>query len=272
MGPTHAMSGAALWLAGSAVAATAFGIDQTAAELAVGTVACAGAALYPDIDCAGKVTENKGGSTVARSFGVASLMVAEVVERLCYWFYLITKSKKDKKRKNGHRTFTHTALHAGIVGVGAGLLGAYVGKYAVIAILFILTGLAVRGLMGETVRKYGWVVTTGASIALAYGMFHLLDERRSYWIIGLAMGIGCFIHVLGDIITKMGSPLFFPLPIQKKRWFDVGGGHGIKAGGPEETRVLLPALTVLTVLGMIYFLPEVQDFLFDRGPGVGATE
>ncbi|THV41106.1 metal-dependent hydrolase [Glycomyces buryatensis] len=265
MGPTHAMSGAALWLAGSAVAASVFNIDQTAAELAVGTVACAGAALYPDIDCAGKVTENKGGSTVARSFGVASLMVAEVVERLCYWFYLITKSKKDKKRKNGHRTFTHTALHAGIMGVGAGLLGAYVGKYAVIAILFILTGLAVRGLMGETVRKHGWLVTTGVSLAMAYGMFHLLDANRSYWILGLAMGIGCFIHILGDIITKMGSPLFFPLPIKRRNWFDIGGGSGIPAGGKVENRILLPALTVMTVLGMAYFLPEVQWLLFDRG-------
>ncbi|WP_227995858.1 metal-dependent hydrolase [Glycomyces albidus] len=274
MGPTHAMSGAALWLAGSAVASAAFGIDQTASELAVGTIACAGAALYPDIDCAGRVTENKGGSTVARSFGVVSLLFAEIVERLCYWFYLLTKSKKDKKRNNGHRLFTHTIVHAGLVGAGTGFLAAWGGKFAVIAILFVLTGLAVRGLMNSVVEKYGWVVTTGISLAVAYGMYHLLDENRSYWLLGVAMGVGCFIHILGDVITKMGCPMFFPIPIQKRRWREIGlpDSIALRAGGKAEYKILLPALTVMVVLGMFFFLPEVQGLLFDQGGGQGATE
>ncbi|WP_408612322.1 metal-dependent hydrolase [Glycomyces dulcitolivorans] len=273
MGPTHAMSGAALWLAGSAVASAAFGIDQTASELAVGTIAAAGAALYPDIDCAGRVTENKGGSTVARSFGVVSLFVAECVERLCFWFYLLTKGKKDPKRQNGHRLFTHTILHAAIVGVGTGLLAAWGGKFAVIAILFVLTGLAVRGLMNSIVEKYGWVVTTGISLAVSYGMYHLLDENRSYWLLGLAMGIGCFIHILGDIITKMGCPMFFPFPFLKRRWVEIGlpDKIALRAGGKAEYKILLPALTVLVVIGMFYNLPEVQSLLFD-GAGQGASE
>ncbi|GAB3221669.1 metal-dependent hydrolase [Glycomyces halotolerans] len=264
MGPTHAMSGAALWLAGSAVADLAFGLDQSSAELVVGAIAASGAALYPDIDCAGKVTENKGGSTVARSFGVVSLFVAECVERLCYWFYLLTKSKKDKKRKNGHRTFTHTAVHAGLVGVGTGFLAAEFGKPAVIAILFVLTGLAVRGLLPSAVNKKGWIITTAAALACSYGMYHLLPENRGYWILGLAMGIGCFIHVLGDMITKMGSPLLFPIPIKKRRWHDIGLPNNIalRAGGKGENRILLPILTGVVVLGMFYNLPEVQDLLF----------
>lgn len=265
MGPTHAMSGAALWLAGSAVAAVAFDIDQSSAELVVGTIAVSGAALYPDIDCAGKVTENKGGSTVARSFGVVSLFVAECVERLCYWFYLLTKSKKDKKRKNGHRTFTHTAIHAALVGTGVGLLGAQFGKPAVIAVLFVLTGLAVRGLLPAAVNKKGWLITTAVALAAAYGMYRLLPEHRSYWIVGLAMGIGCFIHILGDMITKMGSPMLFPIPIKKRRWADIGLPNNIalRAGGKGENRVLLPILTGIVVLGMFYNLPEVQELIFD---------
>ena len=264
MGPTHAMSGAALWLVGSAVATAAFGIDQSSAELVVGTIAVSGAALYPDIDCAGKVTENKGGSTVARSFGVASLFVAECVERLCYWFYLLTKTKKDKKRKNGHRTFTHTAVHALLVGLGVGLLAAKFGKPAVIAILFILTGFAVRGLLPTAVNKKGWLITTGVALASSYGMYHLLPENRSYWILGLAMGLGCFIHILGDMITKMGSPLLFPIPIKKRRWADLGLPRDIalRAGGKGENKILLPILTGVVVLGMFYNLPEVQELIF----------
>jgi membrane-bound metal-dependent hydrolase YbcI (DUF457 family) len=266
MGPTHAMSGAALWLTGSAVASLAFGVDQSSAELIVGTIAVSGAALYPDIDCAGKVTENKGGSTVARSFGVVSLLVAECVERLCYWFYLLTKSKKDKKRKNGHRTFTHTAVHAALVGVGVGLLGAQFGKPAVIAVLFVLTGLAVRGLLPASVNKKGWLVTTAVALAASYGMYRLLPPDRSYWIMGLAMGIGCFIHILGDMITKMGSPLLFPIPIKGRRWNDIGLPKDIalRAGGKGENKILLPILTGVVVLGMFYNLPEVQELLFDQ--------
>ena len=264
MGPTHAMSGAALWLAGSAVADIAFGIDQSSAELVVGTIAVSGASLYPDIDCAGKVTENKGGSTVARSFGVASLLVAEVVERLCYWFYQLTKSKKDKKRKNGHRTFTHTAVHAGLVGLGTGLLAAQFGKPAVIAILFVLTGLAVRGLLPSAVNKKGWIVTTGVSLAAAFGMFRLLPENRGYWILGLAMGLGCLIHILGDMITKMGSPLLFPIPIKRRLWHDIGlpKKYALRAGGKGENQILLPILTGIVVLGMFYNLPEIQELIF----------
>ncbi|GAB3645011.1 metal-dependent hydrolase [Glycomyces tarimensis] len=274
MGPTHAMSGAALWLAGSAVADVAFGLDQSSAELVVGAIAASGAALYPDIDCAGKVTENKGGSTVARSFGVVSLFVAECVERLCYWFYLLTKSKKDKKRKNGHRTFTHTAVHAALVGTGTGLLAANYGKPAVIAILFVLTGLAVRGLLPASVNRMGWVITTAVALASSYGMYHLLPGDRHYWILGLAMGIGCFIHILGDMITKMGSPLLFPLPIKKRRWYDIGLPNTIalRAGGKGENRILLPVLTGLVVIGMFYNLPEVQELLFGSTPAETAGD
>nr|WP_025273777.1 metal-dependent hydrolase [Haloglycomyces albus] len=264
MGPTHAMSGAALWLAGSAVAAAGFGLEQSAAELVVGTVACSGAALFPDIDCAGKVTTNKGGSTVARAFGPPSMIVAEGTERICYWFYLLTKTKKDRKRSNGHRTLTHTLMFAVLIGFGTGLLAAKFGKPAVITILFILTGLAVRGLMSTTVKKKGWVVTTGASLAAAFGMFHLLPDDRSYWLLGLAMGFGCVIHVLGDMVTKMGSPLLFPVPFKGKVWQNLGLPRkvALRAGGKHETRYLMPALTIIVVLGWLWNLPETQNMIF----------
>ncbi|MFC4335817.1 metal-dependent hydrolase [Salininema proteolyticum] len=262
MGPTHAMSGAAAWLTGSAIAAS-FGVEQTAAELAVGTIACAGAALFPDIDCAGKVTTNKGGSTVARAFGPASMIVAEGAERVAYWFYLLTKTKKDRKRKNGHRTLTHTLMFSVLMGILTGWLAARFGKPAVIAILFVLTGLAVRGLMATTVKKKGWIVTTLASVACAYGMFHLLEPGRSYWVLGLAMGVGCVIHIFGDMITKQGSPLLFPVPFNGKVWHNLGLPRAValRAGGKRETRYVMPALTVVVVLGWLWHLPEVQQMV-----------
>ncbi|HEY1180040.1 MAG TPA: metal-dependent hydrolase, partial [Phytomonospora sp.] len=58
MGPTHAVSGAAIWLAGSAIADAVYNVQQTPAELMVGTIVCAGGALLPDLDCAGRVLKN----------------------------------------------------------------------------------------------------------------------------------------------------------------------------------------------------------------------
>ncbi len=79
MGPSHALSGSAAWLAGSWALAQFAGVSQSPLEVAVGTAVCAGGALLPDLDMSGKVTRNQGGATVARTFGVASLFVAEVV-------------------------------------------------------------------------------------------------------------------------------------------------------------------------------------------------
>ncbi|QSB04583.1 metal-dependent hydrolase [Natronoglycomyces albus] len=263
MGPTHAMSGAAAWLGASAIASSFFDIHQHPAELAVGTIICAGAALFPDIDCAGRVLTNRGGSTVARSFGRVSMVLANIVERLCIGIYMATRTKKDGTRRNGHRTFTHTWVFAILMGFGTGALASNFGKPAVIGILFFLTGLAVRGLMANTARDKGWIITTGASLVCAFGMFHVLPPDRSYALLGIAMAMGCFIHTLGDMITKMGCPVLFPIPIAGKVWYDVGlpDFMALRAGGVAEKKYLMPALTILTLIGMFWNVPEVQTMV-----------
>src|SRR3954470_4865744 len=82
MGPSHALSGAAAWLAGSWALDHFAGYGQSPLAIAVGTAVCAGGALLPDLDLSGKVTRNQGGATVARTFGVFSLFVAEVIEKI----------------------------------------------------------------------------------------------------------------------------------------------------------------------------------------------
>ena len=85
MGPSHALSGAAAWLAGSLAVQHFAHFHQTPVQLAVGTAMCAGGALLPDLDLSGRVTTDEGGATVAHTFGVLSLFVAECVEKLDYW-------------------------------------------------------------------------------------------------------------------------------------------------------------------------------------------
>ena len=81
MGPSHALSGAAVWLAGSWALDYFDLYHQTPLEIAVGTAVCAGGALLPDLDLSGRVTSGKGGATVANTFGRVSLFVAEVLEK-----------------------------------------------------------------------------------------------------------------------------------------------------------------------------------------------
>jgi len=69
MGPSHALSGAAVWLGGSWAMAFFADYHQTPLEIAVGTAVCAGGALLPDLDLSGRVTSGQGGATVADTFG-----------------------------------------------------------------------------------------------------------------------------------------------------------------------------------------------------------
>ncbi|ADD45437.1 metal-dependent hydrolase [Stackebrandtia nassauensis] len=260
MGPTHAVSGAAAWLVASAVAETAFNFHQGPTTLALGTVACTGAALLPDLDCSGRVLKNKGGATVARTFGVASLFLAECVEKFSLGVYKITRSKKDGKKSNGHRTFTHTWLFAALLGVGVGALAYNFGRPAVAAMMFLLTGLAIRGVMNDWAKKQGWWIITLISLAVAVGLHQELPDHRPYVVLGAAVGIGCVVHTFGDMITKMGCPVLFPVPIQKRRWKDIGVPDkiAIRAGSKVEEKVLMPLFVTIAVAALLFTSAEVR--------------
>lgn len=115
MGRTHATSGAALWLAGTA-AVTHLGVHLNLFHTAIGTAVCAAAALWPDLD--------HPSSKVARSLGLPTRLLAKLVGRLCAALHKATKTPKDRADLDGHRTLTHTivwALASGLV-VTAALL------------------------------------------------------------------------------------------------------------------------------------------------------
>jgi membrane-bound metal-dependent hydrolase YbcI (DUF457 family) len=256
MGPSHALSGAAVWLAGSWALDLFADYEQSPLAIAVGTAVCAGGALFPDLDMSGKVTANKGGATVARTFGVVSLFVAEVVEKISLGVYHATRQKRDPDRENGHRTLTHTLPFTVLVGWGTTALCTAYGKWAVISILFFMIGLALRGLFDEWAKKAGWVVITLLSAAAAYFTFLHLPGDRGYPMLGLAMGVGCFVHILGDLITRNGVPLLWPIPIKRRMWTMIGLPNkiAITAGGKVETTVLrtvFSAVALVSAAGLL---------------------
>src|SRR5262245_44144233 len=168
MGPSHALSGAAVWLAGSWALDQFAGYEQAPLAIAVGAAVCAGGALLPDLDMSGKVTQNKGGATIAHTFGIFSLFVAELIEKLSLAVYTLTSLKHDPDRENGHRTLTHTLPFTVLVGWGTTALCTKFGKWAVIPIVFVMLGLALRGLFHRWAERAGWIIVTLVSGGAAY--------------------------------------------------------------------------------------------------------
>jgi membrane-bound metal-dependent hydrolase YbcI (DUF457 family) len=250
MGPSHALSGAATWLAGSWALDYFADYHQSPLAIAVGTAVCAGGALFPDLDLSGKVTRNKGGATVARTFGVVSLFIAEVIEKISLGVYTATKLSKDPSRNNGHRTLTHTLPFTVLVGWGTTALCGHYGKWAVIGILFFMIGLALRGLFDEWAKRAGWVIVTIVSLAAAYFTYLNLPGDRGYPMIGLAVGVGCFMHIMGDIITSAGVPILWPIPTGRRMWRMIGipNSIAVEVGGKVEVLVVRSALTVISLL------------------------
>jgi membrane-bound metal-dependent hydrolase YbcI (DUF457 family) len=252
MGPSHALSGAAAWLAGSWALDTFVGYHQSPLAVGIGTTVCAGGALLPDLDLSGKVTRNQGGATVARTFGVFSLFVAEVIEKVSLGIYTATRLRHDPHRHNGHRTFTHTLPFAALIGWGTTALCTDYGKWAVVGIIFFMAGLALRGLFDEWAERAGWVIVTLCAASIAVFTAARLPGDRGYPMLGFAVGFGCLVHLLGDMITSAGVPILWPIPTGRRMWRMVGvpDGMAVRVGGKIETIVLRTAFTLVALLAI----------------------
>lgn len=272
MGPTHAMSGAALWLGAAATSAPLLG-GQPLPAVAVGAAVCAGSALLPDIDCPGSLS-TKDGSTVVRSFGVLGEIVGHTMDNLSLAVYNLTRGKKDKVRTSGHRTLTHTAVFTvalgALVSAGTALPGTFAafgrtwgtGNVFALLVMWAMLHLALFGLVEKWTKKQrakygllGVMAFSGLLTLLTASQLH--HTNGGFGWLGLAVGAGAVMHCLGDAITKAGVPFLWPLPINGKHWYDLAlpSFLRIRAGGTFEYAILLPALTLYTCLAALALLP-----------------
>lgn len=227
---THAVSGLCAGLA----LAPHLGLT-TVAEAAVFASVTAGYALLPDLD--------HEGATATRSMGPVTDVVGEVLQGVSVAAYRATRTKRDRKAEGTHRHLTHTLAFAAALGAGVGVAAGAGGVWVVLPVLaiglwFVRRSLGwLAALLGA--GALGWVLlaaSTGPVVALG---------ATSAWV-GLAVGLGCAAHSVGDALTLAGCPLLWPLPLGGQRWRRLGPPRWLRfrTGGWFERWVALPVFAV----------------------------
>lgn len=110
MGSSHGASGAAVWLAGCALAPVVAHHHVGLVYVAIGAGVATISAYVPDID--------HPSSKAARSLGPITWILAKLVGHASAAVHAWTKTAKDRPDEDGHRTCSHTLL-AGLVVAGA---------------------------------------------------------------------------------------------------------------------------------------------------------
>lgn len=249
LGKNHAVLGTAVWLTAVAVTARTDSLrgyydavfpaaerggTAAVAGVAISTVVCAGAAVLPDLD--------EPEATAARTFGLVGR----------------SSSKAVRWAAGGHRQRTHTLLFAGLAAL-AGWWAAVIwrndapGWYSAPAVLlvgvcsvwgFLLVGRAAedRGLSTRVSTPVALILGGSAAAVVAAPLLPVPDWAwtaditagvHPRWWLPAVLGVGCAAHLLGDLLTKTGVPVLWPVSRVRPRLalFRVGGTGERVAGG-----------------------------------------
>ncbi|MDH6703376.1 MULTISPECIES: metal-dependent hydrolase [unclassified Kitasatospora] len=217
MGHSHAVSGAMLYAA-SAPFLPPLLLHTTLqpADILMGTVLCAGAALLPDLD-------HHDGS-IANFLGPLSKALCRFVA----W------------ASGGHRHATHSLLFVALMGAGTWAGVTFLGRNFTLALTFFLLALAIRALRlcppGD--GPEAWITIIGLSALGTFGMNTWMPSSPGW--LPYAVALGTLAHLLGDCLTKKGAPLLWP---HKERYEVV---LIKRSGNSVETKVLVPIMSVAT--------------------------
>lgn len=230
MGRTHALSG---WCTGLAVAPLV-GLHQPA-QVLLFAVVTAGWSLAPDLDHPGAVATKWGGWVTSwLSLGLRGLSA---------WAFAVTRTARDQDSEGTHRHLSHTVVFAVLVGAAVAVATALSPSW------IVLVPVAVGALLAE--RSLGrWALVVGVA-PVAWAFFaggDVLSPARGW--IGVAVALGCVVHILGDALTRAGVPFLWPLPFRGQRWFRIGSPRCVRfaAGGEAERLLVFPVFVLLGVL------------------------
>ncbi|GAB3910131.1 metal-dependent hydrolase [Kibdelosporangium lantanae] len=241
-GPTHAMTGLLVWSATTALLPGHSIGELSPRAWVVGAVLATGAALLPDLD--------HPSSTVSRTFGSISQGVSSGINAVSHGVYRITRTKRDSNRDGGHRGLTHTLFFAVVATLLTTAVVQTSQKWALPVLMFVFCGLAIRGILHKWDGKGDALVITVLSVALtAICLLWTQQTAANAAACGVAVGLGCIAHYLGDAITEQGCPILWPIPLGGKTWYPVAPPKimRMKTGGKVELSIVGPLVTLLSV-------------------------
>ena len=138
------------------------------------------------------------------------------------------------------------------------------GKWAVLAVLFFTFAMALRGMFEKWAHRAGWLIVTLVALAATFGAYERLPAGRGYPVLGLAIGVGGLVHILGDMLTSHGCPVFWPLPLGRRMWRCVGlpDSFSVKVGGKVEVYVLRTGFWLVSALAGVALVarPVMERF------------
>ena len=80
--------------------------------------------------------------------------------------------------------------------------------------------------------------------------------------LGIALGLGGLIHVLGDMLTRHGCPVLWPIPLGGRRWKCIGlpDAVALKVGGRVEVYLLRTTFWLVSVAaaGRLLYQPVLD--------------
>lgn len=243
MGTSHAVSGAAAWVAVTATAVPALGLyDIAPAYVLLGAVIAAGAALLPDAD--------HHNATIAHSVPIAGRIAAGAVGMAT----------------GGHRKGMHSILAVAAVLVGMVYLGELIWQpdgwtssihVGAAAAAGVCVTFAVKSLKMVRSWPVAWLIGIGVG-----GLVGFLAPEQAAWL-PWCIGTGYLVHLLGDMLTEGGVPLLWPIPLRPPKWWmDTplisrlwlpGGGFAVPVLGTTGSwreQLLMLAMGIYAVVGL----------------------
>lgn len=204
MGKNHALSG----LAAGLLVAAQLGYRDVSAALPFAVVV-AGYALAPDLDCSE--------STASRFLGWLSELLSSVLETLSAVAFRLTATSADTRSCGTHRHLTHTITFALVAGCAAEVTGALSP--------WVVLGWIVFGVLAAGAAISEWLLPILAAGVLAPVITEHLTPMSvlapmQHWT-GLAVGLGCLVHILGDAITVSGVPMLWPIRVSGQAWHEL---------------------------------------------------
>lgn len=254
MAPGHSLMGAT-----SAIIASPF-LGLSLPQTVLATLIVAGAALMPDCD--------QPSTTFGRTFGPISKWITIIIGKLSLLIFNISKTKYDNSRATGHRKLTHTIIYNVIIAlILFTFLKIVFVQYVVVAILVTL---GIRGLFAKGINVYfpvqfnnpkknGRALKAGRGMAALLGMLSILFLHFNLFNplqLTILVFIGFIVHLIGDAMTLMGVPLFWPAMIKGQTWYYVKMPFTFETGGAIESNVITPItfLVFLCSIGLYFFI------------------